>query len=478
VDGLSELRPAAARLADFVSTLAYADVPNEVFDAAKLHFLDALGCGLAAHGLSVADHAGRAMAELGGVPEASAIGHPGRLPAPAAAFVNGALGHALDFDDTHPDAICHVSVVVFPAALAAAEAVDATGAELVTALVAGNEVVARIGAAAAPAYMQTGFHPTSVCGVFGAAAAAAKLTGLDAQATAAALGIAGSMASGLFEYLADGSTTKALHAGWAAHAGLFAARLAAHGATGPASVLEGRFGLLRSYFGLDESDLDARLADLGTSWETPRIAFKPYPACHFVHACLDAAAEATAERVLLPEEIESVIVSIPAPGVPLVLEPREDKVAPRTEYDAKFSLQFSIAAMLVNGRVGLDTFAAPMISDPRVLELARRVEYEAKDYESFGTAFPGGVRIVTRTGDKLAAELPYQRGGLQNPMSAGEVRRKFEENATLALPEAAAGTLADVVLALEHELALREAFAVLGDAAGSATARPVSAWSS
>jgi len=475
---MSEGPAAAARLAEFARALAYDDIPAEVANAAKLHVLDMLGCALAAHALGVADHAGRATVELGGEPQASVIGHPGRLPAPGAAFVNGSLGHALDFDDTHPDAICHISVVVAPAALAAAEAAGATGRELVAALVAGNEVVARIGAAAAPAYMKTGFHPTSVCGVFGAAAAGARFAGLDADATTAALGIAGSTASGLFEYLADGSTTKPLHAGWAAQAGLLAARLAAHGATGPASVLEGRFGLFRSYFRLDEPALEARLADLGRVWETPRIAFKPYPACHFVHAVLDAARQATGGRRFEPDEVELVIVSIPEQGVPLVLEPREEKVAPRTEYDAKFSLQYSVAAMIVNGRVGLDTYAAEAIADPRVLDLARRVEYEVREFPTFGSAFPGGVRILTRGGEGHEAELPYQRGGEENPMTAQEVRRKFEENAALALPDGAVDALADAVVHLEEVASLRDSFDVLGQAAPSASRRRVGAWNS
>lgn len=475
---MSEVPTAAERLADFAGTLTYDDVPAEVVKAAKLHFLDAFGCGLAAHALGVADHASRAMAELGGKDEASVIGYPARLPAAGAAFVNGSLGHALDFDDTHPDAICHVSVVVSPAALAAGEAFDVDGRELVVALVAGNEVVARIGAAAAPAYMKTGFHPTSVCGVFGAAAVGAKLAQLDAEAATAALGIAGSMASGLFEYLADGSMPKPLHAGWAAHAGLFAARLAAHGATGPASVLEGRFGVLRSYFRLDGSAVEVPLDDLGRVWATPRIAFKPYPACHFVHACLDGAREAMGGRRLELEEIESVVVSIPEAGVPLVLEPREEKIAPRTAYDAKFSLQYSVAAMIANGRVGLDTYEAEAISDPRVLELAGRVDYEAREFPSFGAAFPGSVRIRTSAGETLAAEVPYQRGGEQNPMTASEVRRKFEENAALALPDDAVRALADAILRLEEHTSLRDAFAVLGEAALSPSLRPVRAWSS
>ncbi|MER3411991.1 MAG: hypothetical protein C4305_06655, partial [Thermoleophilia bacterium] len=193
--------------------------------------------------------------------------------------------------------------------------------------------------------------------------------------------------------------------------------MAALGAEGPPSVLEGRFGLYHAFLGneRDAIDLDSQLADLGWRWETPRIAFKPYPACHFMHGTLGATAEVGAG--LDPDEVEDVVVTVPAQGVSLVLEPAEQKVAPRSEYEGKFSLQYSTAAMIVNGRVGLATYSEEAIADPRVLALARRVRYQTKRYETYPGAFPGGVRIRLRDGRVLEADHPYQLGSPENPMS-------------------------------------------------------------
>jgi 2-methylcitrate dehydratase PrpD len=420
---------AAERFATWALELDLDDVPPEVVEAAKLHVLDVLGCGLAAHGLGIATEGRTAMSELGGDAEASVIGLDSGLPAPNAAFANAMLCHGLDFDDTHSESVSHVSTVVVPAALALAEARGSSGRELLTAIVAGNEIVTRIGMATPGAFHRRGFHPTAICGIFGATAAAARLGGLGPADGASAFGIAGSMASGLFAYLDDGTATKPIHPGWAAHGALLAARLAELGAEGPPGVLEGRFGVFHAFVGA-RIDLEPQLADLGERWETQRIAFKPYPACHFVHGSLGATASLL--EGLDPDEVEDVVVTVPEPGVSLVLEPAASKVAPRTDYEGKFSLQYSTAAMLVHGRVGLQTYTPEALSDPRLLDLARKVRYETKEYGSYPAAFPGGVRIRLRGGRTLEADMPHQLGAPENPMSGQQVREKFRENAELA----------------------------------------------
>jgi 2-methylcitrate dehydratase PrpD len=441
---------AAQRRAAFTSTLTFEDIPGEVVEAAKLHLLDTLGCGLAAHALGVATEGRTAMAELGGEGRSSVIGLNGSLSAPNAAFANAMLCHGLDFDDTHSDSVSHVSVVVCPAAIAAAEAHGTSGRELLTAIVGGNEVVTRVGMAASGAFHARGFHPTAICGIFGGTTAACRLSGSSVESTTSALGIAGSFAGGLFAYLDDATATKPMHPAWAAHGALFAARLASLGAEGPPGVLEGRFGVYHAFVGAakGEVDIDSQLADLGERWETPRIAYKPYPACHFIHGSLGA----TASLIdgLEPEQIEEVLVWVPQAGVSLVLEPAASKVAPRSEYEAKFSLQFSTAAMLVHGQVGVRSYSDEAIADPRVLELARKVRYETREYASYPAAFPGGVRIRMQDGRTLEADFPHQRGAPENPMSPDEVRAKFHGNASLALSDEAVETLEETILGLEE----------------------------
>jgi 2-methylcitrate dehydratase PrpD len=436
---------AAERFAAWALELDLEATPAPVVEAAKLHVLDVVGCGLAAHGLGVATEGRSTMAELGGEAEASVIGLDAALPAPNAAFANAMLCHGLDFDDTHSDSVSHVSTVVVPAALALAEARGASGRELLAAIVAGNEVVTRIGMAKSGGFHQRGFHPTAICGIFGAAAAAARLAGLAPVTAASALGIAGSMASGLFAYLDDATATKPIHPAWAAHGALLALRLAAHGAEGPPGVLEGRFGVFHAF--LDTRiDLGPQLADLGERWETPRIAFKPYPACHFIHGSLGATE--TLRDGIDAAEIDEIVVTVPEAGVSLVLEPAATKVAPRTDYEGKFSLQYSTAAMLVHGRVGLATYTPEALADGRVLELARKVRYETKEYASYPAAFPGGVRIAMRDGRMLEADFPHQLGAPENPMSAAQVRAKFRENAALA--NGGFERLEETLLALEE----------------------------
>jgi 2-methylcitrate dehydratase PrpD len=440
---------AAQTIADWTTTLTPDDVPDDVAEHAKLHLLDAIGCGYAASALGVATEGRTAMAELGGEPQASVIALDAALPAPNAAFANAMLCHGLDYDDTHSDSVSHVSVVVCPAALATAEAQGASGSELLTAIVGGNEIVTRVGMAASGQFHARGFHPTAVCGIFGGTAAAARLLGADAATTASALGIAGSFAGGLFAYLDDATATKPFHPAWAAHGSTLAARLASLGGEGPPGVLEGRFGVYHAFLGAEQGEISIaeQLADLGSRWETPRIAYKPYPACHFIHGSLGATAGLSP---LDPDEIEDVLVIIPEAGVSLVLEPAEQKIAPRTVYEAKFSLQYSTAAMLVNGSAGLAAYSDEAIAEPRVLDLARRVRYETKEYATYPSAFPGGVRITMRDGRVLEAELPHQHGGPENPLSADEVRAKFRENAGLALPEAAVEALEAAILSLEQ----------------------------
>ena len=445
---------AAETIAGFATSLTLDDIPTEVAEDAKLHVLDVLGCGLAAHASGIATEGRSTMAELGGEPQATVIGLADRLPAANATFANAMLCHGLDFDDTHSDSVSHVSTVVAPAALAAGELQAASGRDVLAAIVAGNEVVCRIGMAASGRFHARGFHPTAVCGIFGGAAAVARVAGADAETTTRSLGIVGSMASGLFAYLADGTPTKPIHPAWAAHGAHIAARLAHHGASGPQSVIEGKFGLYHAFLGAEAGDVDieAQLADLGRRWETPRIAYKPYPVCHFMHGSLGATAEALRGRLLTADEIEDVVVTVPEAGVSLVLEPAAQKQAPRSEYEGKFSLQYSAASMLVRGHVGVGDFTDEAIVDPAVLAVARKVRYETPEYPTYPQAFPGGVRVTLASGETLESDFPHQRGGPENPLSADEVRAKFRDNAGLALAGHAVAALEEAILGLEmHE---------------------------
>jgi 2-methylcitrate dehydratase PrpD len=399
-------------------TLPEPHVPDEVVAAAGRHLLDGLGTAVAAARRNAAEPALSVAAGLGGPPEATLLGRGVRISAPAAALATGTLVHALDFDDTHAGGLVHATAVVLPAVLAVGEEVGATGEEAVVAAVVGFETVCRIAGSAPHAFHQRGLHATLACGVFSSALVAARLMRLDLPTTVNALGIAGSSAGGLLEFLATGSSTKQLHPGLASHAGILAARLAAAGADGPDSVFEGERGLYAALAG-GHADPTLVTADLGVRWETTRIGLKPYPACQLMHAALDAGLQTLPDGPLVPAAVSSVVVEVHPDSAKIVCE--ADKVAPRTAYDAKFSLQWSLAALLTDGHVSVDTYAPESLGRPEVAALASR------------------VRVVEVPDPRVAADAPSR---VELQLASGEVRvGRVERSADAALSAKLAGNV-------------------------------------
>lgn len=437
----------AERLAAFTASLEFEDLPADVAAAARVRVLDVLGVALAASTQDFAAALARTLDGWAAGGEATVIGAKSPAPVPLAVLANGTLAHALDFDDTHPGAIVHVSSVIVPAALAVGEAARADGRTVLAAVVAGAEAMIRLGLAASGAFHARGWHATGACGAFGAALAAGRVQGLDAGRLAAALGLAGSFASGLLEFLSDGSSAKRVHAGWAGQAGVVAAALAAQGFAGPATVLEGRFGLYAAMLGAPPAA--APFGTLGRQWETLRVAVKPYPCCHLLHAYLDCALALRSAHGIVPEAVESVECRVPAGEIPIVCEPVEAKRRPRTPYEAQFSLPFAVAAALVDGRVTLDTFTAARLADPRLARLAARVSYAVDPDARYPEGFPGWVRLRLTDGRVFEAREPDGRGGPERPLPTAAVVEKFRDNAARALPPARVERLEAAVLALD-----------------------------
>ena len=446
----------AERLAHFTASLTFDDVPPDVVASARLRTLDVLGLALAA---STYEFATPVIAAVDAGPGPCTIVGSTRTAAPAAAaLANGTLMHGLDFDDTHAASITHASAVVVPSVLAVAESIGAYGRDTITAAVAAYEAVTRLGMAAPGAFHARGWHATSTCGAFAAALGAGKLLGLDASQLTHALGLAGSFASGLMEFLEDGSAVKRLHAGWAAHAGVFAATLAAGGVTGPASILEGRFGFYRTFVGT--APLAEVFDTLGHQWETPRIGFKPYPCCHLSHAYIDCALRLRGDHAVDADAISAIECRVPAGEVPIICEPRASKLRPRTTYEAQFSLPFVVAAALVDGRVGLATFTAERLEDRRLLALASRVEHVIDPDSTFPDGFPGWVTVRLTDGRVVEVREPDGRGGPGRPLPASAIVEKFHDNAARALPGARCEELARAVLDLDGAPDVRKVLAL------------------
>jgi 2-methylcitrate dehydratase PrpD len=442
----------AERLAEFAASLSFEALPAEVVASVRMRTLDVLGIALASSRGDWAPSVLDLAAGDGG--ECTVIGTARTAGPPLAILVNGTLAHGLDFDDTHAGSITHASAVVLPTVLALAEARDLDGRAAVTAAVAGYEAITRIGMAASGAFHARGWHATAVCGAFAAALAAGRLDGLDPRRLTAALGLAGSFASGVMEHLEDGSWVKRLHPGWAGHSGALAAALARGGAPGPATILEGRFGLYRTFLGMEP---DPRpFGTLGREWEILRVGYKPYPCCHLNHAYLDCALELLQAPGVSAETIDAIECRVPAGEVPIVCEPAEVKRRPRTSYDAQFSLPFSVAAAFVDGKIGLDTYAAARLSDPRVLALAARVSHVVDPDSPFPAAFPGWVRVRLADGRMLEARAPHGRGGLERPLPADALVEKFRDNAGRALPAGRVAALEHAALDLDRLKSVRE----------------------
>ena len=451
-------RTLAQQLGSFAASTSYADLPAEVVDSVRKRVLDTVGIMVAAAPLETSRSARRWVRSQGGVPRASAVGVDDRLPATLAAFVNGVLAHSLDYDDTHLPSVLHPSATVIPAALAAAERAGANGEQLVRAIALGLETCVRLGmagydeAAKNSVFFEHGQHATSICGAMGGAVAASVLAGADEDAIVHTLGVAASMASGIIEANRTGGTVKRVHCGWAAHAAVSAAELVEFGLTGPPTVLEGRFGFFQAWLH-GSFDASAVTDGLGTVWAVPDIFFKPYPANHFTHAAVDAAARLR-ERGVKPDQVERLTLGVPAPNLRTIGEPIEVKRAPETGYMAQFSGPYAVAVGLFGGSglgAGVDDYTDALAQDPDRRALMAKVDVVADERctEIFPHQFPAVLSVRLTDGSELTEDVLTTRGGPQRPLSFEELSEKFEANTARTLDRARAQALAEACAGLE-----------------------------
>jgi 2-methylcitrate dehydratase PrpD len=428
-------KSAAAISASWLAGLAYDDIPAAVVADAKLRFLDIIGVSLAASAAPAGAIARRTALRLGAGQEAQILGFGDRVPAASAAMANGTMAHALDFDDTHNESVIHVSAPVVSAALAAGQLAKASGKAVLAAAIGGAEITCRIGCVTPSAFHKRGFHPTGVIGTFGSALISGKLLGLDAVQLQNAMGIAGSQASGILEFFSDGSFAKQLHPGWAAHSGIIASYLASEGFTGPATVLEGRYGLFATHLGPGSYSMDRVVQKLGTEWICIKTSFKPYPCGHVVHPFLDAILSLYKDEGLRADDVVRITCPIAEWMLPIMCEPREVKLVPETDYHAKFSFPYTVAAALHFGRLGVEAFTDEAIRNQDILALARRVFNEVDPTAPDPSRFKGWVIVETKSGKKLERVVENNWGSESNPLSATDVRQKFRDNARLVLDD-------------------------------------------
>ena len=438
-----------AELSAFCANIRLEKLPPEVVNRARFLVLDLVGNIVRArHDAESTDsfvNTVRAMGMANG--NFGVFGDSARYTPVGATFLNGALAHSLDFDDTHAAGSLHPGAPVIPAALAAGEMIGASGADVLAGIIAGYEVTCRV-ALALPAgeHYDRGFHPTATCGAFGAAAAAARVFGLDADGVAGAMGTVLSQCAGSLQFLANGAWTKRSQVGWAAVNGLMAATLVREGFKGASEALEGKHGFMRAY--APNPTPERAVQDLGVVFELMNTAVKPYPSCRYGHAGIDAALALRAANDLLPEEITAIRLGLPRSGMLLVGEPPEKKANPQNVVDGQFSGPFVIAAALATGAMGWDSYK--LLNDPTIRAMLPKVAcaFDPEIEAEFPTNMSGKLTIEAR-GQIFEQKVVVPKGEPSNFLTENELRAKFAGLTEAVLGTERSAKLADAVLGID-----------------------------
>lgn len=414
----------AERLAQFLAATRAEHIPASAVAMARHLLLDVAGLCVAARAEDYVQATAQAC-DSGGA--CTAIGHDGGWSAFDAALINGTAAHGEDFDDTFEGGPVHSGAVIVPALLALGEREGLDGQALLRGLVLGCELLCRASLVAPKAIHKAGFHPTAVIGAIAAAAACATALDLSAAQIAGSIGIAGSMASGIIEYLAEGTWTKRMHAGWAAQSGIRAALMARAGFLGPRTVLEGTHGFFKAFAPSVAPDFGKLTDGLGETWVVPTIAFKPYACGTMTQPFIDCAIALRAQGVAAGD-IASIVCKVGEGTVHRLWETLAVKHRPPTPYAAKFSTPFCMAVGFLDGRAGFAQFTEARIRDPEALGLAARISYEIDPNDEYPRNFTGHLKATLHNGTVHEIRQPHMRGGARDPLPESEIVTKFLDN--------------------------------------------------
>ena len=416
---------ASERLAAWLANAGDEPLPPRVAAVVQRLLVDVVGLCVAARREAYIE------ATLGAVDRGgpcTAIGHPGGFDAFGAALVNGTAAHGEDYDDTFEGGPVHAGAVVVPAVLAACEREGLSGERAAVGIATGVELMCRLSLVAPMGAHKAGFHPTAVFGALAAAGGVGVAMGLEQPRLVDALGIAGSMASGIIEYLAEGAWTKRLHAGWAAQSGIRAALMARGGFTGPRTVLEGTHGFYNAFAPSVVPDYRPLLSDLGRRWVAGDLAFKPYACGTMTQPFIDCA-RALAAAGVSAESIVEIECDVGEGTVHRLWEPLASKQRPPTPYAAKFSTPYCMAVGFLDGRAGFAQFTEARIADAEVTALASKIRYRINPADEYPRNFSGHLRATLRDGSTREFRQPHMRGGAREPLTDDEIRAKFLDNA-------------------------------------------------
>jgi len=430
------------QLAAFAAGVDAKALPARVRETILLLMIDVAGLCVAGRGF---DYIAAAVGSAGSKGRATAIGHAGALGPYDAALINGTAAHGEDYDDTFEGGPVHAGAVIVPAVLAAAEHRGLSGAAVMKGIAAGVEVMCRMSLVAPQATHKACFHPTAIFGAPAAAVGVAAALDLPPEKITNAIGIAGSLASGIIEYLADGSSTKRLHAGAAAQSGIRAAFLAEGGFSGPKTALEGTHGFYKAFAPSKTPDFKPLLDSLGNAWVTETVAFKPYACGTMTQPFIDCAIE-LARAGVRAGDIESMVCEVGEGTVHRLWEPLKQKQAPPNGYAAKFSTPYCIAVGFLDGKAGFEQFTDARVADAAVRRLASTVSYVIDPNNEYPKNFTGHIRATLKDGSLREVRKPHMRGGAHEPLSAADILAKFHDNAAFGgWSRAQSGALAEAL---------------------------------
>lgn len=451
------MEPITRTVVHFSHSLAHRDLSSEVVQQSKKLLLDYLGVAIAGSQTESSQAVYLMLAHSASPGPCTVIGTALHASPEYAALANGTSAHGVELDDTHQAGSIHLGVVMFSTAIALSEILpDIDTDRFFPAVVAGYEIAARLGIALQPKYhYKLGFHPTATCGVFGATVTAAKLLQLTEEQMLSAVGIAGSMAAGSLEFLAEGAWTKRLHPGLAAQNGILAARLAAEGFQGPGTILEGRDGFLSAYSRNSKPELVTQ--DLGQTFEILKTAIKPHACCRYMQAPIDGLIELATTHDIHPEQIARVEVAVLEAGWPLVCEPQKRKYSPANTVDAQFSMPYGAAVALTDRAAGLDQFTGDSLHAHQIKSLMGKVvlEKDIRIEKNFPIEWPARVEIHLTSGKKFDKFVRYPKGDPENPLSWEELSTKFRSLAVRVLPPERCEQIIDLVSGIDPSAGLR-----------------------
>ncbi len=415
----------AERFADWAAALEPGAVPPAVRSVMEYLVLDMIGLCLAARR---SDYVSAVIASCDAQGPCTAVGHQRGFDAYGAALVNGTAVHGDDYDDTFEGTPVHAGAVIVPAVLAACQVRGLSGWDFLRGLAVGGELTCRLALVAPTAMHRAGFHPTAIIGALGAAAGVSAALGLERERFAWALGIAGSFASGIIEYLSEGTWSKRAHAGWAAQSGIRAAFMAEAKFNGPRTVLEGPHGFFFAFADKAIPRAYNEVTDgLGEVWQAQSLAFKPYACGTMCQPFIDCAL-ALRRQGIAPAQIARIHCTVGEGTVHRLWEPRSEKAAPSSAYAAKFSVPYCIAVAFADGAAGLEQFTDSRTADAAVRALAAKVTYEIDPKDEYPRNYSGYLRVTLEDGRVVEARQPHLRGGRREPLAREEILAKMRAN--------------------------------------------------